>query len=150
MGLRELAEHRNAKLVAYALAFGILGMVVSVIGVTIPGFASEFQVRPETLEFLFFFRGGSWVLSSLLWGYLYDKPGLNAHVLLTLALIFTGIGHLLTPVLARSFGAYGWACILLVVGLGGAGIDVGVSTLLGWVYGKSMGPFNSPTVDQRK
>ncbi len=125
-----------AKATGYYSAFIALGLFGASMGPTLPGLAQHTGSRLSEISFLFTARSLGYLLGSLISGRLYDRfPGhrVIAGVLLVMAGMMAVVPTV--PIL--------WllALVLLVLGLGEGGLDVGGNTLLVWVYQDKVGPF---------
>ncbi|MGC8782540.1 MAG: MFS transporter, partial [Anaerolineae bacterium] len=105
-------------------------------GPTLPGLAQHTGSKLSEISFLFTARALGYLLGSLISGRLYDRfPGhrVIAGVLLVMAIMMAIVPTV--PIL--------WllALVLLTLGLGEGGLDVGGNALLVWVYGDRVGPY---------
>lgn len=129
-------DHPFAKATGYYMAFVALGLFGASMGPTLPGLAQHTGSKLSEISFLFTARALGYLLGSLISGRLYDRfPGhqVIAGVLLVMAIMMAVVP--VVPIL--------WllALVLLALGVGEGGLDVGGNTLLVWVYGDKVGPY---------
>jgi len=125
-----------SKATGYYAAFIALGLFGASMGPTLPYLAQHTGTRLSEISFLFTARAMGYLLGSLISGRLYDRlPGhrVIAGVLLLMAVMMAIVPTV--PIL--------WllAIVLLVLGMGEGGLDVGGNTLLVWVYQDKVSPF---------
>lgn len=119
--------------------FGVMiaiGFYIACLGPTLPNLASNTGSSLEQISILFSARAFGYLLGSLTIGQLYDRVA--GHRMLALIMILAGGMMALVPVLSTLWIL---ALVLLVLGIGEGGVDVGSNTLLVWVHGKKVGPF---------
>lgn len=133
-----LRSSNNSRLFFYCCAYFIMGMVISMLGPTLISFANMFGTTAESLNFVFFFRGFGWVVSSLGSGWLFDH--LPGHPLMFCAVGLMSLTTLVVPFAAR-VSKWLWGAVFFFVGVAGAAIDVGDNTMIAWIYGEKLGPF---------
>lgn len=131
------AEQRRIPItIAYYMAFIVLGLVVAVLGPTLPGLAQHTQTQLNQISFLFAAHSLGYLVGSMRNGRMYDRvPGhpVMAGSLLVMAMMIVLIP--LIPLLWLLTAA------LLVLGIAEGTLDVGGNTLLVWIHGRKVGPF---------
>ncbi len=121
---------------AYYLSFIVLGLVLAVLGPTLPYLAEQTGSQLSEVSILFAARSLGGFSGALLAGRLYDRRAGHPILIATLVVFFIGLGMIpLIPALWLLSG------LLFVVGMGEGVLDVGVNTLIVWVHGRAVGPF---------
>lgn len=121
---------------AYYLAFIVLGLVLAVLGPTLPYLAEQTGSQLSQVSFLFTARALGGFSGALFSGRFYDRRAGHPILVSTLVIFFFSLALLpLIPAL--------WllSLLLFVVGLAEGALDVGVNTLIVWVHGRGVGPF---------
>src|SRR5690606_11359509 len=121
---------------AYYASFIGLGLVLSVIGPTLPDLAENTSSQFGEVSLIFTFRALGTMLAAPLFGRVFDhRPGhpIIASVLIIMALLLALVP--LTNVL--------WVLVIILFTLGviETALDVGSNTLLVWVHGEKVGPY---------
>ncbi len=125
-----------AKAIGYYAAFVALGLLGASMGPTLPGLAQHTGSRLSEISFLFTSRSLGYLFGSLIGGRLYDRfPG---HRVVAAVLVMMALMMAIVPTVPLLWLL---ALVLLALGLGEGGLDVGGNTLLVWVYGDKVGPF---------
>jgi len=122
--------------IAYFSAFFLLGAVISSLGPTIPGLASQVGVDTTNLGLLFSTRSFGYLFGSLLAGWMLDRMG--GHAYLAIILILLGVFLFFVPTLPNLLllGA-----VLFMIGVGLGSMDVSSNTLLAAVHDRESGPY---------
>jgi MFS transporter, FHS family, Na+ dependent glucose transporter 1 len=124
------------KTIGYYASFVALGLTTAVIGPTLPSLAVHTGTQLREVSFLFTARSLGYLLSSLIGGRAYDRfPG---HVVLAVFLLILSGTAFITPLVPILWVL---AAVLLVMGIGEGGTDVGGNTLLVWIYRDKVGSF---------
>jgi fucose permease len=120
----------------YFYAFVILGAVISALGPTINGLASNLGRTATALSFLFSFRAVGYLTGSLGGGYLYEK--IRGNRALGFVLLLLAATLVLTPYLQTSIPLI---FALILTGISCGATDVGSNTLLAYTHKKQVGPY---------
>lgn len=121
---------------AYYLAFIVLGLVLAVLGPTLPSLAEQTGSLLSQVSVLFAARSFGGFSGALLSSRLYDRRAGHPLLMATLVLFFICLA--LIPVIPALWLLAG---LLFVVGVAEGVLDVGVNTLIVWVHGRGVGPF---------
>lgn len=121
---------------AYYLAFIVLGLVLAVLGPTLPYLAEQTGSQLSQVSILFAARSLGGFSGALLSSRLYDRRAGHPILLGTLVVFIMCLG--LIPLIPALWLLAG---LLFVVGVAEGVLDVGVNTLIVWVHGRSVGPF---------
>jgi FHS family Na+ dependent glucose MFS transporter 1 len=127
---------RIATTTSYYIAFLSLGLVVSVIGPTLPNLADQTQTTISQIGFLFSARSLGFLVGAFFGGKIYDH--LPGHPLISLGLILMAFSLFVTPFIPIFWILLG---IMLLIGLGESIVDVGTNTLLTWIYKDKVSPY---------
>lgn len=121
---------------AYYLAFIVQGLVLAVLGPTLPYLADQTGVQLSQIGFLFTARAFGAVSGALFSGKLYD--GQAGHRLMALTLLTFAICLALIP-----FTPLLWllSLLLFALGLAQGTLDVGVNTMIVWLHGRRVAPY---------
>lgn len=129
-------ENKRRTTASYYLSFIMLGMILAILGPTLPYLAEQTGSQLSQISFLFTARALGGFSGALLSGRLYDRRAGHPMLALTL-LAFVAVLALipLVPML--------WllSLVVFVMGLAEGGLDVGVNTLLMWIHGRDVGPY---------
>ncbi|KPJ84819.1 MAG: hypothetical protein AMS17_15430 [Spirochaetes bacterium DG_61] len=127
-----------SKTFSYYASFIMLGLVVAVIGPTLPGLAEQTRVRLSEISYLFMANSLGYLVGSLLGGRFYDRT--SGHPLMAGAMFSMLAMLALVPLIPLL-----WILMLvvLVIGFTSGVLDVGGNTLLLWIHGGRVGPFMS-------
>jgi FHS family Na+ dependent glucose MFS transporter 1 len=125
-----------AKAAAYYAAFVALGLFGASMGPTLPYLAQHTGSRLSEISFLFTARALGYLLGSLVSGRLYDR--LPGHRVLAGVLLLMAAMMAIVPTVSVLWLL---AIVLLILGLGEGGLDVGGNALLVWVYQDRVSPF---------
>jgi FHS family Na+ dependent glucose MFS transporter 1 len=121
---------------AYYAAFIALGLMAASLGPTLTGLAANTRTQLDQISLLFTARAGGYFLGSLLAGRLYDRiPG---HLLMGAMLLIMATTMALTPLIGQLAVL---VALLLVMGIGEAGVDVGGNAMLVWIHRSRVGPY---------
>ena len=120
----------------YFYAFVILGAVISALGPTIDGLASNLGQTATALSFLFSFRAVGYLTGSLGGGYLYEK--IRGNRALGFILLFLALILVLTPSFQTTIPLI---FALILTGISCGATDVGSNTLLAYTHKKRVGPY---------
>ena len=125
-----------SRTVSYYASYISLGLVIAVLGPTLPGLAEHTGTKLSEISFLFTAHSFGYLMGSLLGGRLYDR--MSGHPLMASALLTMMVFMAMVP-----FISYLWilTAVLLVVGSAEGILDVGGNTLLVWVHKSRVGPF---------
>ncbi|MFW6139595.1 MAG: MFS transporter, partial [Spirochaetota bacterium] len=130
------ANRKIAKTATYYAGLLCLGLVVSVLGPSLPGLARNTGTSLSEISFLFTSVSLGYLLGSLLGGRLFDRvPG---HPLLSVS-VFTMCAVMGAVPLISVF--YLLAGVFFILGIAQAFLDVGTNTLLVWVHRDRVGPY---------
>ena len=131
--LRSLAVRQT---IGYFGSFIGLGLFLASLGPTLPELARHTGSHLDEISILFTARALGYLLGSFRIGKAYDRfPG---HILMAIVLLGMGAMSLLTPIISQLWLL---AIVMLLLGVGEGGVDVGGNTLLMWVHGRKVGPF---------
>ncbi|MGD9092422.1 MAG: MFS transporter [Anaerolineales bacterium] len=134
--LSEVGKEKTYKTIAYYASFVVLGVTTAILGPTLPGLASHTGTQLREISFLFTARSLGYLLGSLLGGWAYDR--FTGHIVLAGSLLILSGTALLTPLIPVLWVL---AAVLLLMGIGEGGTDVGGNTLLVRVYRDKVGPY---------
>ncbi|MCK4923359.1 MAG: MFS transporter [Spirochaetes bacterium] len=141
-GKRETSEQESrdggklSKTVSYYASYIILGLIVSIIGPTLPGLAEHTRTNLSEISFLFTTHSLGFLCGSLLAGRLYDR--VRGHPPIAAAFLCMAVMLALVPLASLLWILAG---ILFILGIGEGLLDVGGNTLLVWVHGSRVGPY---------
>ena len=129
-------DSKISKTIGYYGTFVVFGMLMASLGPTLPGLTENTQSQLSQISYLFTARSLGYLLGSLYVGRWYDRVA-GHHVLVSALLLIGGMAFLvpLIPLL--------WllVVVMLFMGIGEGGIDVGPNTLLIWLYQDKVGPY---------
>lgn len=120
---------RTAQTAAYYAAFVAMGLMLCVLGPTLPGLARHTGMPLATASLLFMARSGGYLIGSCFIGRVYDRRAGNpimgvAMLVITAACVLTPlIGSL--PLLMA---------LILVQGVAGSAMNVGTNTFIVWAH----------------
>ncbi len=120
----------------YYAAFIALGLMAASLGPTLTGLAENTHTQLDQISLLFTARAGGYFLGSLLAGRLYDR--LPGHLLMGTMLLMMAATMALTPLVGQLAVLIG---LLLIMGIGEAGVDVGGNAMLVWIHRGRVGPY---------
>lgn len=120
----------------YYVAFISLGLMLGVLGPTLPDLARQTNSRLSEIGFLFTVRSIGGLLGTFLVGYLYDRRA--GHPIIIASLLLMGMTLAFTPFTPYLVLLTG---IFLLMGISEAGINVGGNTLIVWVHGAKVTPY---------
>lgn len=130
------SDGKIGKTISYYASFITLGLVVAVIGPTLPGLAEHTHTRLSEISFLFTAHSLGYLTGSLIGGWLYDRiPG---HPVMAGALFIMTVVMSVVPVMSLLLFLI---AILFLLGMADGVLDVGGNTLLVWVHGEKVTPF---------
>ena len=133
----EMGEQtRRHTTAAYYLAFIVLGLILAVLGPTLPYLARQTGSELSQVSFLFTARALGGFSGALLSGRLYDRRA--GHPMLVATLLIFIVSLALAPLIPLLWLL---SVLLFAMGLAEGALDVGVNTLLVWVHGRDVGPF---------
>lgn len=121
---------------AYYLSFIVLGLVLAVLGPTLPYLADQTGSQLSQVSILFAARSLGGFSGALLAGRVYDRRAGHPILMATLVVFLVSLG--LIPLIPALWLLSG---LLFVVGVAEGVLDVGVNTLIVWVHGRGVGPF---------
>jgi FHS family Na+ dependent glucose MFS transporter 1 len=129
-------DKRTRQAIGYFAAFVALGLTTASIGPTLPGLAQNTHTNLRQVSFLFMARAIGYLIGSFLIGGLYDRVPGNPVLAGTLIAIAAMMGLVPTVNLI-------WVLlpIMLVIGMGEGGLDVGGNTLLLRSKPANVGPY---------
>jgi FHS family Na+ dependent glucose MFS transporter 1 len=136
----QLVDRKAAisKTIVYYASYIALGLVIAVLGPTLPGLAEQTRTRLSDISFLFTAHSFGYLIGALLGGRFYDRtPG---HPVMALSLITMMAMMGLVPLMPILWIL---ALVLLVMGISEGVLDVGGNTLLVWMHKSRVGPFMS-------
>ena len=120
----------------YFASFITLGLFTSILGPTLPGLAENTNTRLSEIGILFTARSLGYMFGSLRGGKAFDR--FSGHYLLATVLIFLGCVVVIVPLIHRLWLL---ASLLFLLGIGEAGLDVGVNLMMVWAHRGRAGPF---------
>jgi FHS family Na+ dependent glucose MFS transporter 1 len=127
-----------SKTVVYYASYIALGLVIAVLGPTLPGLAEQTRTRLSEISFLFTAHSFGYLIGALLGGRFYDRtPG---HPVMALSLITMMAMMVLVPLMPILWIL---TLVLMVMGISEGVLDVGGNTLLVWMHKSRVGPFMS-------
>lgn len=129
-------DGKLAKTVTYYLSFLMLGMVVAILGPTLPTLADNTGSTLSAIGLVFTAKAMGSLLGAFWGGKLYDQT--SGHLVMGLAFLLLAIMIFLIPVVS-SF----WVLmiVLFVSGIALGAFDVGGNTLIVWVHGHRVAPY---------
>jgi len=122
--------------IAYYLSTLCLGLVISIIGPSLPSLAEKTNTRLHEIGFLFTTLSLGYLLGSILGGRLYDR--VIGHPLLGGSIIVFSAVTIMVPLMGSLMIL---VSILLFLGIAEGFLDVGCNTLLVWVHKRKVGPY---------
>jgi FHS family Na+ dependent glucose MFS transporter 1 len=129
-------DRATANFIGYSTALSSIGLVVGVLGPTLPGLAAQTHSTLSGISVLFVAKSGGYLAGSLLAGRLYDRiPG---HPIMAVAGGLMAASLALTPLTP-----WLWllAAVTALLGMAEAWTDVGSNTLIVWTYRERVSPF---------
>jgi FHS family Na+ dependent glucose MFS transporter 1 len=120
----------------YYLGFICLGMATAVLGPTLQGLAGNTGSTLAQISSLFLVSSFGYLLGSLAAGRAYDR--VKGHPILCLALLIDAAMMALVPQMGKLVFLQ---LIFFIIGIAGAGLDVGFNTLIVWLHGDRVPPF---------
>eukprot|EP00698_Gefionella_okellyi_P003531 TRINITY_DN13322_c0_g1_i1.p1 TRINITY_DN13322_c0_g1~~TRINITY_DN13322_c0_g1_i1.p1 ORF type:complete len:579 (+),score=155.06 TRINITY_DN13322_c0_g1_i1:141-1877(+) len=134
----EIRKAPTAKTILYCAICILFGVLISALGPSLPAFAAMMHTTPEKLNFVFYFRGGGRLVSAFVSGFLFDRfPG---HPIVALSVACVSITGFVLP-FAATVSEWFWGALFAFVGVGSSLFDVGVNTLIPWLYGDKLRPY---------
>lgn len=131
-----LTKAEFATTLVYYLIFIGLGLVSASLGPTLEALAQQTGSNLGQISGLFMARSSGFLLDSFLGGRLYDsKPG---HRIMMLLLLLLGGMLIITPM---STTLWFLLPIMLLIGIGLGGIDIGGNALLVWLHKDRVDPY---------
>jgi FHS family Na+ dependent glucose MFS transporter 1 len=122
--------------IGYFAAFAAYGMVVALLGPTLPDLAEHTRSSLSQISILFTARSLGHIVGALYVARFYDRfPG---HIVLGASLLVMGLMVALMPTAPLLWLL---VIILLILGVTEGSVDVGGNTLLVWIHGRKVGPF---------
>ena len=113
-----------------------IGLISGSMGPSLGALAGQCRTSLSGISFIFVAFPVGYTTGALVFGRLLDRhPG---HRLLWPAVLLCSLTLVLTP-LVTSLALL--ALVMVLMGFGQSGLDVGSNTLLGWVYGDKVGPY---------
>ncbi len=129
-------NQKSTQTIAYYVAFSALGMLLASLGPSLPYLAEELQASLGQISYLIVGRSLGYLIGTLFAGRFYDRlPG--HQVLGGVFLCMAGL-MALVPFVPQVWLLAG---LLVMVGVGMGGVDVGGNTLLVWLHGRAVGPY---------
>lgn len=121
---------------AYYLAFVVLGLILAIVGPTLPYLAEQTGSQVSQISFLFTARALGSFSGALLSGRLYDRRA--GHPIVKGTLVIFAVCLTLAPLVPTL-----WLLSLLLyaMGLAEGALDVGVNAMLMWLHGSKVAPF---------
>lgn len=128
--------NHKSHLTAYYTTMVAIGLMTGCLGPTLGELAAHTHVTLKGVSLVLAMRPAGYMLGAVISGRLLDRvPG---HPLLAASLLLAGMLLALVPWMPTlSF----LVALILVMGLADGMLDVGVNTLLGWVFGARVGPY---------
>lgn len=127
---------RTSRTIVYYSAFALLGLTAALLGPTIDRLAVHAGSTLAAVSVLFTAYATGYLIGSLIAGRIYDR--IAGHPMLAMSVLMLGL-------VATSMPEWNSLLALIaaqvVLGLAGAGIDVGGNSLLVWTHGKENGPY---------
>ncbi len=120
----------------YYAAFIALGLVVGMLGPSLPSFAKNTASNFSQLSTLFIFSSLGFMAGSFLSGLFLQK--LEGHKVLAVVLVLLAAGIISLPVVQSL-----WVLVFLLflLGICQANLDVGQNTLIMWLHGDRVAPY---------
>jgi FHS family Na+ dependent glucose MFS transporter 1 len=128
--------NRITSTVGYFAAFVAYGMVVAILGPTIPSLAEQTRSSLGEISILFTARSLGHIVGALYIARFYDR--LPGHIVLGANLLVMGLMVALIPTLPLLWIL---SVILLILGVTEGSVDVGGNTMLVWIHRQKVGPF---------
>jgi FHS family Na+ dependent glucose MFS transporter 1 len=129
-------KNRITSTIGYLAAFMAYGMVVALLGPTIPSLAEHTRSSLSEISILFTARSLGHIVGALYVARFYDR--LPGHTVLGASLLVMGLTVALIPIMPLLWLL---VIILLILGITEGSVDVGGNTLLVWVHRKKVDPF---------
>ena len=129
-------DSKISKTVGYYAGFVILGLVIASLGPTLSGLSEQTQSQLSQISYLFIARSFGYLLGSLYGGRLYDRVA--GHKVLVGMLVVIAAMAFLVPMIPLLWLL---VVVMLLMGIGEGGLDVGCNTLLIWLYRDNVGPY---------
>lgn len=129
-------KNRINSTIGYFAAFIAYGMVVALLGPTLPDLAEHTQSNLSQISILFTARSLGHIVGALYVARFYDR--LPGHIVLGASLLVMGLMVALMPTVPLLWLL---VIILLVIGVTEGSVDVGGNTMLVWIHGRNIGPF---------
>lgn len=127
---------RITSTIGYFAAFVAYGMVVAILGPTIPSLADHTRSSLSEISILFTARSLGHIVGALYVARFYDR--LPGHVVLGVSLLVMGLMVALMPTIPLLWLL---VIILLVLGVTEGSVDVGGNTMLVWIHRQKVDPF---------
>lgn len=121
---------------SYYLSFILLGMILAILGPTLPYLAEQTGSQLSQVSFLFTARALGGFSGALLSGRLYDRRA--GHPLLVLTLLAFILVLTLIPLAPLLWLL---SILIFVMGFAEGTLDVGVNTMVMWIHGRAVGPY---------
>jgi FHS family Na+ dependent glucose MFS transporter 1 len=129
-------SNRITSTISYFAAFVTYGMVISLLGPTIPDLAANTRSSLSEISILFTARSLGHILGALIVGRCYDRiPG---HYVLGGSLVVMALMVALMPTIPLLWLL---VVILLILGITEGSVDVGGNTMLVWIHRNKVNPF---------
>src|SRR5215470_10803507 len=127
---------RTAQAIGYFVAFIALGLTTASIGPTLPGLAGNTHASLRQISVVFMSRAIGYLLGSVLIGGLYDRLPGNPVLAGAILIVAAMMGAVPAVSLLWLLGP-----VMLVIGFGEGGLDVGGNTLLLRSRADNVGPY---------
>lgn len=127
---------RLQQTLVYFASYVVLGLILSVVGPTLPGLAGQTESTLGQISVIFAGNSLGIVVGSLLGGWLFDRH--RGHPILIAALIFLSILLFALPWLPSR-----WLLlfVFVLIGVSIGILDVGGNTLIVWLFDHAVGPY---------
>ena len=120
----------------YYLGFICLGMATAVLGPTLQDLAGNTDSSLAQISSLFLVSSFGYLLGSFAAGRVFDR--VKGHPILSLSLLIVAATLMVIPLMQRLLFLQ---VLFFVIGIAESHLDVGINTLIVWLYGKRVPPF---------
>jgi len=124
------------QVIAYSIAFIVLGLTTGSLGPALPTLAGQTSVTLSTIGFLFTARSLGFMLGSFQGGKLIDR--VSGHQLVAVAIFLMSLMMFATPL---SLWFVTLFFVMLILGTAEGTLDVSCNMLLVWTHGKRVAPY---------
>lgn len=132
----EVGSHRLAQTICCYVAFVAIGLAAGLLGPTLVGLAKQTGSSFAAIGFVFTVHSFGYVVGSTVFGKFYDRAA--GHKILAVMIVALSAALLLIPMAAELWMLL---CAALLLGTAEGTGQVGVNTLLVWLYDRKSTPF---------